>query len=64
MSTKAELIAKMLEMQAKFNEHVKGGIDMEEYYADDGFMAEHVEEYNRIAAEVNAMAHAEAGSRP
>ncbi|MBT5229221.1 MAG: hypothetical protein HOM11_02980 [Methylococcales bacterium] len=62
MSTKAELIKQMQEMQAKFGDHVKGGIDIEEYYGDDGFMKEHIDAYSKLADQVNKMAHEEVGS--
>ena len=62
MSSKQELIVKMLEMQQKFSDHVKDGIDMDEYYGEDGFVVDHVAEYQKIADQVNAMAHKEVGS--
>jgi|SaaInl8_135m_RNA_FD_contig_21_1367982_length_233_multi_12_in_0_out_0_1 hypothetical protein len=62
MSSKAELIAKMLEMQTKFSEATKDGIDITEYFGETGDLPDHIVEYNKIAAEVNRMAHEEAGS--
>jgi len=62
MSTKSELIAKMLEMQLKFSDHVKDGIDMNEYYGEDGFVVDHVTEYQKLSDQVNEMAHKEVGS--
>ena len=67
MSTKAELITKMLEMQKKFISHEHSG----EFSADNYYMPPaghplegYIKEYNEIAKQVNEMAHAEAGSKP
>ncbi len=65
MSSKAELIKEMLEMQEKFSsyEHVNG-VDPKDYYKPDagseldGYRAK----FQELADKVVDMAHAEAGS--
>ncbi len=65
MSEKAKLISKMLELQKKFiaYDHEKG-VDMVDYYmAEEGHLLHNYrEEYDELAAKVNAMAHEEKGS--
>jgi hypothetical protein len=65
MSTKAELIKEMLEMQKKFaNYEHKNGVDPQEYFTPeagselDGYR----QKYMEMAMKVVDMAHAEAGS--
>jgi len=65
MSTKAELIKEMLEMQKKFaNYEHKNGVDPQEYFTPesgselDGYR----QKYMEIAMKVVDMAHEEAGS--
>jgi hypothetical protein len=65
MSTKAELIKEMLEMQKKFADYEhKNGVDPQEYFTPesgselDGYR----QKYMEMAMKVVDMAHAEAGS--
>ncbi len=65
MSSKAELIKEMLEMQKKFSSYEKAnGVDPQEYFKPeagselDGYR----QKYQELANKVVDMAHAEAGS--
>jgi hypothetical protein len=65
MSSKADKIKKMIEMQKKFIDYEhKNGVDPKDYFAPpaghelDGYR----DEYRDLANEVVDMAHAEAGS--
>ncbi len=66
MSEKAELIAKMLEMQKKFiaYEH-ENGVSMAEYYAEEEGHPLHNyrKEFAELAIKVNGIAHKEEGSQ-
>lgn len=65
MSSKAELIAKLLEMQKHFIEFEhKNGVKFDDYYnPPKGHVFDnYVKEYNEIALKINEMAHQEAGS--
>ncbi|HEB86806.1 MAG TPA: hypothetical protein ENI68_07320 [Gammaproteobacteria bacterium] len=66
MSEKAELIAKMLELQKKFiaYEH-ENGLSMDEYYtaAEGHPLHNYREEFAELAIKVNSIAHEEKGSQ-
>ncbi len=66
MSEKAELIAKILEMQKKFiaYEH-ENGVSMDEYYtAPEGHLLhDYPEKFAELAVKVNSIAHEEKGSQ-
>ena len=66
MSSKAEKIAKLLEMQKKFIEYERAnGVDPKDYFTPesghtlDGYR----QEYNKLAMEVCGDAHKEVGSK-
>jgi len=66
MSNKADLIKQMLEMQKKFVAYEqKNGVDMKDYYVpEEGHpLHNYREKYAELAAQVNAMAHEEKGSK-
>lgn len=65
MSTKAELINEMLEMQRKFIEFEhKNGIHPDDYYnpGADHELADYRQKYNDLSIQVLDMAHEEKGS--
>ena len=65
MSSKAELIKEMLEMQKKFTRYEQAnGIDPQEYFSPEaGSMLEgYREKYQELANKVVDMAHEETGS--
>jgi len=66
MSDKTKLIEEMLEMQKKFIAfEQKHGVEMKDYYASqEGHMLHgYVAKYDELADKLNAMAHAEKGSK-
>lgn len=66
MSDKAKLIEEMLEMQKKFIAfEQENGVEMKDYYASqEGHMLHgYVAKYDELADKLNAMAHAEKGSK-
>ncbi len=67
MSSKKEMIQKMLEMQKKFIEYEhENGIDPKDYFApdDDHPLAGYRQEYRDLAMAVVEAAHEEVGSQP
>lgn len=60
LKEKKELIAKMLEMQAKFQDMERAeGVEPQDYYVpgDGTFLEEYRREYNEMAKRVNKIAH-------
>lgn len=65
MSSKQEIIKKMIEMQKMFSEYERAnGVRPQEYYVpQEGHVLKgYREEYAKLAAQVLAMAHEEVGS--
>ena len=65
MSSKAEMIKEMLEMQKKFIDYEhKNGVDPKDYYSPDAGheLDGYRQKYMELAMKVVDMAHAEAGS--
>ena len=66
MSDKTKLIEEMLEMQKKFIAfEQENGVEMKDYYASqEGHLLHgYVAKYDELADKLNAMAHAEKGSK-
>ncbi len=66
MSKKDDLIKQMLEMQKEFIAfEQKNGVDMKDYYVpEEGHpLYQYREKYSALADEVNALAHADKGSK-